>query len=229
MNTHVVVAFVICCLVVGSLGDCGTGEEACGSECYNTSDYTCFSTCVSSPMLCPVGLQCCSGACYNTSAYYCYGTTLCQNSQTVCECAGQLCPTSTPDPTTEPPTSAPTTVPPTSAPTTVPPTSAPAQSCCDDYSCYTKVYCPSGQTCCYSRPTWEESEGGFCFDSTVSTCASCPVYNPNHGQNQVCPLTAPTCCAGGCTNQKCCWQYLSYDSYICPLSASCCLNNSTCC
>jgi hypothetical protein len=95
--------------------------------------------------------------------------------------------------------------------------------CCDDNQCSTQQPCNTGLTCCYERPQWMESIGGTCMDPTVSVCASCPVYNPNHPDTKVCPTTAPTCC-GECIDntQQCCHHYLSYDYFQCAADQTCC-------
>jgi hypothetical protein len=105
--------------------------------------------------------------------------------------------------------------------------------CCDNNQCSTQVTCNTGLTCCYQRPVWMEGIGGTCYDPTVSTCAWCPVYNPNHPQTEVCPNTAPTCC-GGCINstQQCCHHYGSYNFFTCGADKICCgfdNGQNTCC
>jgi hypothetical protein len=96
--------------------------------------------------------------------------------------------------------------------------------CCDNNQCSTQVTCNTGLTCCYQRPVWMEGIGGTCYDPKVSTCAWCPVYNPNHPQTAVCPNTAPTCPQGTQACGTSCYQTTQYvcadpsHSILCPVA-----------
>lgn len=107
------------------------------------------------------------------------------------------------------------------------------EPCCDNNQCTTQQTCNTGLTCCYLRPVWMEDLGGTCIDTKVSTCAACPVYNPNHPQTQVCPLSSPTCCGDCIDNTKqCCHHYGSYNFFQCRADQTCCgfdNGQNTCC
>jgi len=190
---------------------CPFGDLNCGPACYDPTELTCLDQ--STGSLCLVGYQQCGTACYDPSEYSCYGGSLCA-SENVCngECTND--PINCPAP--------------------------PAQCCTDPLYCYPEIPCPGALECCAEYPGgWDGPTYGTCYDPSVSKCAYCPVYNPNHPIEAICPIETPICCGDnsitGCapTTQQCCHQYESYYSFTCPVEDTCCgfnnIPNAVCC
>jgi len=191
------------------VGLCPEGNEGCSGQCYLPSDYTCFDF-YSGP-LCRAGLENCNGQCYDTTQYSCiisvdalYGT-LCPFGYQLCN--GSCVPGSV---------------------YCVQNTSP--QGCCYDNYC---TGCPTGTSCCLSVQQRLNHVAGWCYDPTVSTCASCPGASPTYADAEVCPISTPTCC-NGCTSEQCCHAPNSLAViFDCPTNTTCCgiysLSTNLCC
>jgi len=189
---------------------CPKGDSNCGQACYDPNVYTCWNQ--YNGYMCQVGYDLCgTTSCYDPSQFQCIQSSL---SHYVCPlglnlvCNGSCVADTTPCPGNV----------------------SPSYCCTDPSGCFGANYvtCPGSLRCCAVYPQWEASAGGTCYDSTLTSCSGCPVYNPNHPIQSLCPIDAPICCEEGClpTTQQCCHEYLSYDSWGCPASDSCCGYNN---
>jgi len=236
---------------------CGKNDGCCGNICYNPVNYCCVNSALVAKANCPNPTpspppapspppvpsppstpctrcgpndRCCPDArlgptCYNPSTHDC-----CEN-RLLCAAGSRCCGNACYDPSRYTCTNGAVTALP-SNPAPPPPPPQQPQFCCDSYACGEKIYCPTGMSCCLTRPVWGEYIGGYCYNPSNSTCSYCPVYNPNHPQTTICPLSTPTCCAEGCTNIQCCHHYGTYDSFSCANSTICCgfdNGNHQCC
>jgi len=188
---------------------CPKGDLNCGEGCYNPNVYTCFDQYEGN--LCLNGYELCGDACYLSSENQCVqagGTSyLCPLGLSLV-CNGVCVPDDTP----------------------CPGNTSPVFCCTDPSGCFGANYvpCPGSLSCCALYPLWEATAGGSCYDPSETSCSSCPVYNPNHPIQNLCPIDSPVCCASGCvpSTEQCCHNYGTYDSWECPVSDTCCGYNN---
>jgi len=187
---------------------CPEGYLNCGEGCYDPSVYTCYEQ--YEGYMCLVGYNLCGTSCYDPSVYHCvqgnFGNYVCPMGYNLV-CNGTCITDDTP----------------------CPGNTSPVYCCTDPSGCFGPSYvaCPGSLTCCPVFPQWEASAGGTCYDPTESACSSCPVYNPNHPVQTICPIDAPICCEGCvATTEQCCHDYGTYAAWNCPASDTCCGYNN---